>query len=167
MSDSDWVVSVVIGGEVTTRLAKPAVVEPQHRGEREQALGDPDEHAGWGTPAVLLESELALEGVDDALDPLADAAQRPMPARLVSPVRSQHARAKLADVAFKVAAGEPLVGVDHGTGKPWRRGIGQQGLGDLALAELGRGQAQLSGIPSAVASRYSRSPQNQREWLAQ
>src|SRR4051812_6616881 len=68
MSDSDWWCSVVVGGEVPARLAEPAVVKPQHRGEGEQALGDADEHARWRGPAVLLQAELTLEGVDDALD---------------------------------------------------------------------------------------------------
>src|SRR5919199_2131818 len=110
MSDSDWVVSVVVGGEVSAGLAEPAVVEPQHRSEREQPLRDPDEHTGRGAPAVLFEPELAFEGVDDALNPLADAAQRPVPAWLVGTVRPQHPGAKLADVTLQVAAREAPVG---------------------------------------------------------
>src|SRR4051812_19834069 len=126
MSDSDWWCSVVVGGEVPARLAEPAVVKPQHRGQGEQALGDADEHARRGAPAVLLQAELALEGVDDALDPLADAAKLAVklavPRWLIGTVGSQHAGAKLAGVAFEVVAGEALIGVDRGPGKPGRRG---------------------------------------------
>src|SRR5438876_5944578 len=134
MSDSevmDW--SVVVGGEVSAGLAEPAVVEPQHRGQGEQTLRDADEDTSRCTPTVLFQPELAFEGVDDALDPLADAAQRPVPAWLVGTIRAQHDRAELADVAFEVATCESLVGVDAGPGQPWRRGVGEQGLGDLAL----------------------------------
>ena len=38
---------------------------------------------------------------------------------------------------------------------------------DLPFADLGAGQRPQVGIPAGVVTRYSLSPQNQREWLAQ
>src|ERR671922_1582637 len=96
MSDCDWMgmVSVVVGGEVAAGLAKPAVLEPQHRGQGEQALGDADEDTRRGPPTVLLQPELVLERVDHALNPLADPAKRPVPAWLLGPVPAPHAPAQ-------------------------------------------------------------------------
>src|SRR5919109_2277298 len=97
MSDSDWMgmVSVVVGGEVAAGLANPAVLDPQHRGQGEQALGDADEDTRRGPPTVLLQPELVLERVDHALNPLADPAKRPVPAWLVRPGPAQHDPAQL------------------------------------------------------------------------
>jgi hypothetical protein len=51
--------------------AADVVVVPDRGGEGEDALPDAYEHAGAGASAVLFEIELALEGVVDRLDDLA------------------------------------------------------------------------------------------------
>jgi hypothetical protein len=52
----------------------------------QQPLGHPDIDAGQGAAAVPFQSELVFEGVEGALDPPADAAQRAVPAGLIGPV---------------------------------------------------------------------------------
>jgi hypothetical protein len=73
MSDSEC--SVVVGdqGALVRSIDDPVV--PDAGCEGEQALSDPHEDAEVGTPAMLFEPELALEGVVDGLDALPDPAQ--------------------------------------------------------------------------------------------
>src|SRR5918999_5527634 len=76
MSDAVWSVgSVVVGDEATAGLVGEPVV-PNAGCECEHALADTGPDAVGGVGAVTLERELALEGVVDRLDPLADAAER-------------------------------------------------------------------------------------------
>ena len=79
------------------------------------------------------EVKLALEGIVDRFDQLADGFQQ----RLAAP-----------------GGGQPRFEVERG---------GQ----DFPFADLGSASADRMGIPAGVQMRYSRSPQNQREWLAQ
>jgi hypothetical protein len=73
---------VVVGGEPAAGVAELPLVE--ERGcERQQAPGDAADQAGKGAAAVALQRELVLEGVEGRLDPLADATQRAVTARLV------------------------------------------------------------------------------------
>src|SRR4029450_4554503 len=94
MIASDWAdgVSVVVGdeGALVGRAGLP--VPPDRRGEGEQALGDPDAPPPQGPAPVACQAELVLEGVEGALDPLAPATQRPMPARLIGTVGAQQDR---------------------------------------------------------------------------
>ena len=68
------VVEVVVGGESAAGLVGEPVV-PAAGGERESALADAGPDAVGGVGAVAFERELALEGVVDRFDPLADAAE--------------------------------------------------------------------------------------------
>src|SRR5829696_3690911 len=104
--------SVVVGGEVTAGVADVPVV-PEAGGEREQALGDAGHQAGHRVGAMAFKRELALDRVDDRLDPLAHAAEATEPGLFVFAVGAQEERAKLGHQGLKVLAGEALVG-DHG-----------------------------------------------------
>jgi hypothetical protein len=60
MTNSDC--SVARGDQRSLARGADEPVVPDGGGEGEQALGDPDEDAQVGTPAVRLEPALALEG---------------------------------------------------------------------------------------------------------
>ena len=53
------------------------VVVPDGGGQREDALQDADDDSGGGLPAVAFEVELALVGVVDRLDGLAQRLEEP------------------------------------------------------------------------------------------
>ena len=72
-------------------------VVPDAGGKREQALGDAADQAGHGVSAVAFERELALDRVDDRLDPLAHAAKAAQAPRFVLAVRAQEDRAEVAE----------------------------------------------------------------------
>src|SRR6266516_2247333 len=112
MTDSVSTGSVVVGGEVAAGVAGVPVV-PKASGESEQALGDAGDQAGHRVGAVALERELALERVDDRLDPLAHAAQPAKASGLVFAVGAQKEGTELSHQRLEVLAGEALVG-DHG-----------------------------------------------------
>ena len=114
---------------------------------------------------MLLQGELIFERVEDALDPLPQLGHRTMAAWLVTPVGADQASAKVAHGLLEVAPGKALVGQDAHPG-PDRSPL-QQPLSDLTLPELGVARHQATGMPSGVASTYSRKPQNQRWWLLQ
>ena len=141
---------------------------PDGGGEGEEPGGDAGVDAGQGPPAVVFEGELAFEGVEDGLDPLAVAGELPEPGGLVFAVGADQVRAELAgDEGLEVAAGEALVAEDDLPGADQVVIAFQQGPGDLPLAEPGWARPQITGMPSAVVIRYSRNPQKNREWLAQ
>jgi len=80
---------------------------PDGGGECEQAGGDAGVDAGQGAAAVVFEGELALEGVDDGLDPLALPGELPEPGGLVLAVGADQVRAELAgDEGLEVPSGE-------------------------------------------------------------
>ena len=110
MSDSDWMVGgLVVIGEQGALIGDPELpVEPDDRGQGQQPLTDADIVPAQGAARVLFQAELVLEGVEGALNPLAHAAKRPEPARLVLTVGADQPRAQLAEVVVEVAAGEPL-----------------------------------------------------------
>jgi hypothetical protein len=58
-------------------------VEPDGRGQGQQPLHDPHEQPLRGAATVLFQPELALEGIDDRLDPLANPTKPSVPVRLV------------------------------------------------------------------------------------
>src|ERR1700712_4399264 len=103
---------VVVGDEMTAWLADVPVV-PEAGGEGEQALADAGHQAGHRDRAVLFEGELALERVEDALDPLADLAEAAEAGLLAFAVWAPEDRAQLGHQRFEVLAGEALVG-DNG-----------------------------------------------------
>ena len=62
--------------------------------------------------AVALEPELVFQGVDDALDPLAEPTKRSPPVRLVTAVGPDQHRAELVHSLGEPVAGQALVGGD-------------------------------------------------------
>src|SRR6266498_1875104 len=146
MIASDWVVgSVVVGdqGALVGHADLPVPPDPSSQGE--QPLRDPDPDPLRGAAAVLFQSELTLEGVEGALDPLADTPQRPNPARLVGPVRAQQPRPVLADELVELPPGEALVTDQQ---QAWAQPgalVLEQRRHDLTLAQLRRGQAPRDG----------------------
>src|SRR4029450_10973575 len=169
MIASDWVVvaSVVVGDQGALVGGGGLPVPPERRGQSEQALRDPDNHAGQGAAAVAFQPKLVFEGVEGALDPLPPAAQRAMPAWFVGAVRSQQHRAIAGNELLELAAGEPLVGQDDQP-RPQPVALVVQQRGDhLALAQLGLARHQAIGSPSGPARKYSRNPQEERRWLWQ
>src|SRR5436309_6007199 len=81
MSDSVFMGSVVVGGEVAAGGVELAClvelpVVPDAGGEGQHALADACPDAFGDVTAVVFERELALGGVVDRLDPLADGAER-------------------------------------------------------------------------------------------
>jgi hypothetical protein len=108
---------------------------------------------------VPFQPELAFEGVEGALDPLPEAAQRPMLARLVSAVRTQQPGAMRGDQLLELLPGKALVAQDEQSrAQPLALTV-EYGGDDFTFAQLRRGQAQATGSPSGAASRYSRNPQ--------
>jgi hypothetical protein len=68
-------------------------------------LGDADGQALQGVGAVVFERELALDGVDDRLDPLADLAERAVAVGFVFAVGAQQPAAEAGDELFEVGPG--------------------------------------------------------------
>jgi hypothetical protein len=68
---------VVVGDEGTQRSHAAVVVVPDGRGEGEQSLEDPGDHACRGVSAVSFEVELAFQGVVDRLDELMQRLEEP------------------------------------------------------------------------------------------
>ena len=83
---------VVVGEVAAGRVGEAGVVElpavPDAGREREDAQADARPDAFWDVPAVVLEGELALGGLVDRLDPLADRAELAEPRLLVFAVRT-------------------------------------------------------------------------------
>jgi hypothetical protein len=116
-------------------------VPPDPGGQRQQPLGDPDPDSGQGAAAVLFQPELAFEGLEGALDPLPQAAQRSQPTRLIGAVGSQQPGAVVGDELVEPATGKALFAhVDQSPAQPGALMV-QQGRDDLALTQFGAGQA--------------------------
>lgn len=131
---------MVIGGEVAAWAAE-SLVEPERCGQGEQALGDPDPDPGHSPAAVLLQAELTLEGVDDALNALADRAQVAVTGGLVAAVRPLEAGAQITDLAVERGPGKAFVPNDGRAGQQGRRGVLEQLGRDLTLTKAWGGQA--------------------------
>src|SRR5919109_5587922 len=117
MIASDWVVGLVVIGDQGALVGDAGCpVPPDPGGQRQQPLGDPDPDPGQGPAAVAFQAKLALEGLEGALDPLPETAQRPMPVRFISTVGTQQDGAIAGDQLLELAAGEPLVGQDDQSG---------------------------------------------------
>ena len=116
---------------------------------------------------MLFQSQLVFEGVEGALDPLPDPAQRSMPAWLISTVGAQQRRAIAGDQLLERLPGEALVAQDEqARAQPLALVLQQRG-DHLALTELGVARHQATGSPSGAARTYSRKPQKKRCWLLQ
>jgi len=150
-----WGGSVVVGGEVSSGLSGVPVV-PEADDEDEEALRDAGAEAGHGVGAVVFERELAFEGVEDRLDPLADAAEVAEAGLFVSAVGAQEDRSEFAHEGLELFAGEAFVG-DHGVAlevDPRSISAATSRSGALAGAS-----SKAIGIPSEAHSRYRRKPQ--------
>src|SRR5215212_397016 len=158
---------MVVGDQAALVVDAELPVEPDPGGQGEQPLGDPDPQPLRGVGAMAFQPELVFEGVEGALDPLAEAAQRPEPVRLVTAVGPDQHRAELAELLGEGPAGQALVGGEDYplAQQPVVAGQPQQLGRDLALPSLGVASPQATGMPSGAASRYSLRPQYQREWL--
>src|SRR2546423_10149949 len=108
--------SVVVGDQRALAGGVDEPVVPHSGGEGKQALSDPDDDAEAGAAAVLFEAELALEGVVDGLDVLADPGQLAVAPPFFAPVRPYEGRTELADEVLELATGIALVGQDE---QPW------------------------------------------------
>src|SRR5215212_4760930 len=77
---------MVVGDQAALVVDAELPVEPDPGGQGEQPLGDPDPQPLRGVGAMAFQPELVFAGVEGALDPLAEATQRPEPVRLVTAV---------------------------------------------------------------------------------
>src|SRR5437867_5993013 len=117
MSDSVFMGSVVVGGEVAAGGVELAClvelpVVPDAGGEGQHALADACPDAFGDVTAVVFERELALGGVVDRLDPLADGAERSEPRRLALAVGAHELRVQGRDDLLELLAGKALVADD-------------------------------------------------------
>ena len=115
-----------------------------------------------GVAAVAFERELALEGVVDRLDPLADAAERAEARLFVVAVGADELGAeRVSDELLELGAGEAFVGDEDllAVQQLAAGGAFEQRRGDLAFGLVGGRKQNAIGIPSGAHSRYSRRPQ--------
>src|SRR5690348_17612564 len=102
--------SVVIGDQRPLDRFGGGPVVPDGGGHGQQPLGDAGVDTGGGAAAVAFEVELALEGVVDRFDPLADPADRSVAGRLVAAVRADQVQPVAGgEQVLELAPGEPLV----------------------------------------------------------
>src|SRR5262249_28998507 len=101
--------SMVVGNQGTLLGSVDLPVPPDAGPQSQQPLGDPRHNPGRGTAAVLFERELSFEGVDDALDPLADRAQGAVASRLILAIRTEQSGSQLGHSRLQEAVGEAFV----------------------------------------------------------
>ena len=162
---------MVVGGEGPQCGLVGIFVVPDGSGEREDALQDADGDTGVCASAVSFEIELAFEGVVDRLDDLTQRLEEAAagPGLFVLERRAQQPNAAFVEEGFELAAGVALVGDDGLTGSA-REELGfdlEEIARDVAFIGLGFASANAMGNPAVVHTRCRRSPQKNREWLAQ
>src|SRR5262249_41044367 len=109
--------SVVVADQAALGRCAGGPVVPDSGGHGEQPLGDAGGDAVGGAAAVAFEVELALEGVVDRLDPLADPADVPVPGCLVAAVGADQRQPEAGrDQVLEAVPGEALV---PDQGQPW------------------------------------------------
>ena len=147
------------------------VVVPDGGCHGQDGLGDADGDAFEGPPAVGFQVELPLEGVVDRLDQLADGLEQRLAVAggLVLARGPQQRDAAAGQVSLGSTAGESLVGDEDQPGPAVASWGSMPSIAARTSRSpiLGPASAHKMGIPAGVVIRYSRSPQNQREWLAQ
>src|SRR6266508_2669018 len=147
--------SVVVGDEGAQQGLSGALVVPDGGGEGEQALGDAHDDAGGGATTVAFEIELALEGVVDRLDELAQRFEEGSTGTwlLGGSCRSQKGGAMVGEETLELGAGVALVGQDGLAGPGGEQvGVGlEQVTGDLALVDLGVRQRERDRQPGGGA----------------
>jgi hypothetical protein len=104
-------------------------------------LSDPGEYSVGGAPTVLFQVKLSFEGLVDRLDPLADTAEVSVAVGLVLAVGAQQLDAVRCGGGGEVPAGEALVGQHDLSVADQMLVVFQQCGHDLALTDLGAGQA--------------------------
>src|SRR5262249_2263726 len=148
-----------------------AFVVPDRGGKREESLQHTRRDAGVGASAVTFEIELALEGVVDRLDDLAERLEESgTRAWRTVLVRGTQPRAVMVvEERLELAARVALVGDQSLTGTICEEfGFGlEQVTSDVTFIEFGLVNANVIGRPDTVVIRCRRSPQKNREWLAQ
>src|SRR4029450_1119037 len=98
MIASDWVVGLVVVGDQGALVGCADLpVPPDPGGQGQQPLADPDPDPSQGPAAVLFQTQLTLKSLEGALDPLPEAAQRPLPVWLVGAVGTQQPGAVLSN----------------------------------------------------------------------
>src|SRR5919201_6522408 len=154
MTDSVFTGSVVVVDEVPARCVDESVFPegpavPDAGGESEDALTDARPDAGGHVTAVMLERELALEGVVDRLDPLTDPAELPDPRLLVAAVGTQEGGVEVGDGALELLAGESFVADDDlpAAEQAALAGAPEHGRGDFALGVVRGCQAETDRHP--------------------
>src|SRR5918996_17262 len=158
MTDSVFTGSVVVVDEVAAGRVDESGL-PQHPAvpdagsEGEYALADARPDALGDVAAVQLEGELALGGLADRLDPLADPAELAEPGLLVLAVRADECRVERGDDRLQLLAGEALVANDDllAGEQSFAAGAVEHRSGDLALGFVGRGQAEADRHPVGSA----------------
>src|SRR6266542_2444707 len=165
MTDSKG--SVVIGQERSLDWLAGAVVVPDGGGQGQDALDDADPDPGGGVTAVLFEVELALEGVVDGLDDLAQRLEElgSGPRGLALAGRAEQIQIALGQGGLELAAEVVLVPDDDLPGPPG----GQLGGGvedpeqGLAFVGLRAGQREPDRQPVQGAQQVqSQSPEEAR-----
>ena len=163
--------SVVVSNERAGDWGAGLVVVPDGGGHGQDALGDADGDSLEGAAAVGFQVELAFEGVIDRFDELADRFEQwlAVAGGLVLAGGPQQRDAAGGQVSLGLAAGEALVGDEDQAG---RLAASWGSTSSMAASTsrspiLGSASAHKMGIPAGVQIRYSRNPQNQREWEAQ
>src|SRR5829696_4623682 len=151
---------MVVGDQAALVVDAELPVEPDPGGQGEQPLGDPDPQPLRSVGAMAFQPELVVEGVEGALDPLAEAAQRPEPVRLVTAVGPDQHRAELAELLGEGPAGQALVGGDDYplAQQPVVAGQPQQLGRDLALPQPRGGKSPGHRHAVRSANRYSLRP---------
>ena len=116
---------------------------------------------------MAFQPELVVEGVEGALDPLAEAAQRPEPVRLVTAVGRTSTAPSSPICWAKARPARPLSAAMTipWRSSPWSLASPSSSAATSRSPSLGLASPQATGMPSGAASRYSLRPQYQREWL--
>jgi hypothetical protein len=162
---------MVVGDQRPGDRGAGLVVVPDRGGHGQDALGDADGDSLEGAAAVGFQVELAFEGVVDRFDELADGLEQRLavPGGLVLAGGPQQCVPLAARSAWVWRPAKPLSVIRI---RPGRLAASWGSTSSMAVSTsrspiLGSARAHRTGIPAGVQIRYSRSPQNQREWLAQ
>src|SRR5438132_6759676 len=157
--------SVVVVDEVPSGCVEPPALPelpavPDAGGEGEHALADAGPDTLGDVAAVSLEGELALGGLVDRLDPLADMAELAEARLLVLAVGAHELSVQGRDDLLELLAREALVGDDDlcAGEQPVLAGTFEQRCGDLALGLVRRGQAEADRHPVGRAQQIKPQP---------
>jgi len=147
-------------------------VVPDGGGESEKPLEHPGDHTTSSPAAVAFEVEVDLQSGVDRFDELAKRLEQGArgPAAVVAVRRSHERDAVVSREGLELLGAIALVGEDC------LAGAQQFGLGlkevpchraTVRPSSSGLTRAKVTGRPVGVHTRWSRSPQKKREWLAQ